>query len=242
MTGTALEGTDVLVIGGTSGIGHEVARQARALGARLIITGRDPDRLAAAGERLGGARTDRLDAHDGEALDAFFERLGPVDHIVSMVGDSMAGGFLETSPETMRHVLHSKFWTNWMIGRHAATALRAGGSVTFTAGTGGRAQDISASYVANLGVGALVEGLAFEMAPERRANGVAPTFMGSHTAFWKDMPDDALEEQQTGFSQTVPLGRVGDVDEVASVYLHLMGNAFITGQVLAVDGGVMLDK
>jgi NAD(P)-dependent dehydrogenase (short-subunit alcohol dehydrogenase family) len=242
MSATALRGKDVLVIGGSSGIGHEIARQGRALGADLIITGRDPARLASAGERLGGVRAERLDAHDGAALDAFFEKLGAVDHIVSMVGDSMAGGFLTTPPETMRHVLHSKFWTNWMIGRHAATALRVGGSVTFTAGTGGRAQDISASYVANLAVGALVEGLAYELAPERRVNAVAPTFMGSNTAFWKDMPDEALEQQQAGFGQVVPLARVGTVDEVASAYVHLMTNTFVTGQLLAVDGGVMLDK
>jgi hypothetical protein len=85
-----------------------------------------------------------LDAHDEAALEKFFSKLAAVDHLVSMVGDSMAGGFLTTSPETMRHVLHSKFWTNWMIGRHAAPKLRAGGSITYTAGTGGRAQDISA--------------------------------------------------------------------------------------------------
>jgi short-subunit dehydrogenase len=78
-----------------------------------------------------------LDAHDDTALERFFARLEPVDHLVSMVGDSMSGGFLTTTPETMRHVLHSKFWTNWMIGKHAASKLRDGGSITFTAGTGG---------------------------------------------------------------------------------------------------------
>jgi len=46
----------------------------------------------------------------------------------------------------------------------------------------------------------------------------------------------------TGFAETVPLKRVGTVEEVASVYLHLMTNGFITGQVVAVDGGVMLRK
>jgi NAD(P)-dependent dehydrogenase (short-subunit alcohol dehydrogenase family) len=154
----------------------------------------------------------------------------------------MSGGFLTTTPETMRHVLHSKFWTNWMIGRHAAVVLRAGGSLTFTSGTGARAQDACATYVANLGLGALVEGLAFEMSPDRRVNAVAPTFMGTNTAFWKDMPPEALEKQQAGFSRLVPLRRVGTVAEVASGYLHLMTNTFVTGQILAVDGGAMLDK
>jgi NAD(P)-dependent dehydrogenase (short-subunit alcohol dehydrogenase family) len=242
LTSTPLQGSTVVVIGGSSGIGYEVARQARHLGATLTITGRDAHRLEAAAETLDVADIAVLDAHDGTALAAFFTGLAHVDHIVSMVGDSMAGGFLTTTPDIMRHVLHSKFWTNWMIGRHAATKLRAGGSLTFTSGTGGRAHDISATYVANLGLGALVAGLAYEMAPHHRVNAIAPTFMGTHTAFWKDLTAGQLEQRQAEFGKRVPLNRVGTVLEVGSAYIHLMTNAFVTGQVLAVDGGVMLDK
>lgn len=237
-----LHGKRVLVIGGSSGIGFEIAQQAQAIGAELLVTGRDPDRLTEAADRLGDVRSAQLDAHDHSALEHLFSELAPQDHIVSMVGDSMTGGFLTTTPDTMRHVLHSKFSTNWMIGRHAATNLRAGGSLTFTAGTGARAQDGCASYVANLALGGLVEGLAFEIAPDRRVNAVAPTFMGAGTGFWKDLTADAVDQQQTAFAQLVPLGRVGTVAEVASAYISLITNTFITGQVLAVDGGVMLDK
>lgn len=239
---SALGGKTVVVIGGSSGIGHEVARQARAYGADAMITGRDPRRLAKATDVLDGVRSALLDAHDETALDRFFGELGGVDHLVSMVGDSMAGGFLATTPKTMRHVLHSKFFTNWLIGRHAATTLHTSGSLTFTAGTGGRAQDVSASYVANLGLGALVAGLAHEMAPRHRVNAVAPTFMGTSTEFWRDAPAGELQRMQTDFAHRVPLQRIATVTEVACSYLHLMTNTFITGQVLAVDGGVMLDK
>jgi NADP-dependent 3-hydroxy acid dehydrogenase YdfG len=91
----------VVVIGGSSGIGHEVARQASAQGARLIITGRTEVKLAAAAQRLGGAVNKAvLDAHDEAALEHFFVRLDAIDHVVSMIGDSMAGGFLTTTPET----------------------------------------------------------------------------------------------------------------------------------------------
>jgi NAD(P)-dependent dehydrogenase (short-subunit alcohol dehydrogenase family) len=129
-----------------------------------------------------------------------------------------------------------------MIGRHAAPKLRNGGSLTFTSGTGGRPQDISASYVANLGIGALVQGLASELAPHIRVNAVAPTFMGTGTGFWKDLPYAEIEKAQAVFSQSVPLQRVGTVEEVALAYLHFMMNGFATGQVMAVDGGVMLRK
>jgi hypothetical protein len=60
-----------------------------------------------------------------------------------MIGDSMSGGFMTTSPDTMRHVLYSKFWSNWMIGRYGSVKIGEGGSITFTSGTGGHPQDIS---------------------------------------------------------------------------------------------------
>jgi NAD(P)-dependent dehydrogenase (short-subunit alcohol dehydrogenase family) len=150
----------------------------------------------------------------------------------------MAGGFLSTTPDTMHHVLHSKFWTNWVIGRHAASNLRDGGSIIFTTGTGGRPHDVSATYVANLGIGALVQGLAVELAPRIRVNAVAPTYMD--TPFWRELPRDEFEATKAAVTERVPLRRLGEVDEVASAYEHLMSNRFITGQVLAVDGGVML--
>lgn len=239
----SLEQQTVAVIGGSSGIGLEVARQASALGARLVIAGRDPAKLANATAGLSGeVRTAALDAHDQAALDGFFAALGGADHVVSMIGDSMAGGFLATTPATMRHVLHSKFWTNWLIGRNAATCLREGGSITFTSGTGGRPHEISATYVANLGIGALVQGLAAELAPGIRVNAIAPTFMGTATAFWRGMPPSDLAAAEAAFRDSVPLKRLATAAEAAAAYIHLMTNSFITGQVLAVDGGVMLAK
>ena len=243
MTRNRLEGQAVLVIGGSSGIGHEVARQAIELGAHVTIAARNPSKLAAAAQRFGGAvRMVVVDAHEEAQVESAFSDLDGFDHIVSMVGDSMSGGFLTTGQETMRHVLHSKFWSNWIIGRHAAGTIRAGGSMTFTSGTGGSPHEVSASYVANLCISALVQGLAYELAPRVRVNAVAPTFMGSSTSFWKDLPAGGLQRAQDEFAEKVPLERTATPEEVASAYIHLMGNGFITGQVLPVDGGVMLGR
>jgi NAD(P)-dependent dehydrogenase (short-subunit alcohol dehydrogenase family) len=101
---------------------------------------------------------------------------------------------------------------------------------------------VSASYVANLSISALVQGLACELAPGVRANAVSPTLMGNSTSFWREVPADELEHAQTEFAETVPLKRTATSEEVASAYIHLMGNDFITGQVLPVDGGVMLGR
>jgi NAD(P)-dependent dehydrogenase (short-subunit alcohol dehydrogenase family) len=233
-----LSGRTVLVIGGSSGIGAEVARRAAAAGAQLVLTGRDDAKLAAAAARIGATRTEAFDAHDEPALTSFFDRVGEVDHVVSMIGDSMSGGFLETTPDTMRHVLASKFATNWAIARLAAGRIRDGGSMTFTAGTGGRPHDTSATSVANLGIGAMVQGLAVEVAPAVRVNAVAPTFMD--TPFWRVLSREQVDAIRAGFVPRVPLRRLGTVEEVADAYVFLMSATFVTGQVLAVDGGVSL--
>jgi NAD(P)-dependent dehydrogenase (short-subunit alcohol dehydrogenase family) len=237
----SLDGQTVVVIGGSSGIGSQVARQASALGANLVIAGRHPDKLAkAAADLPGQVRTVAVDAHDEAALHGLFATLDGPNHVVSMIGDSMSGGFLTTTSETMHRVLHSKFITNWLIGQKAATCLREGGSLTYTSGTGGRPHEISATYVANLGIGALVQGLAVELAPAVRVNAVAPTFMGTATAFWRDMSAADLASAESAFRDRVPLKRLATTTDVAAGYLDLITNSCITGQVLAVDGGVML--
>ncbi|MEU4393795.1 SDR family oxidoreductase [Kribbella sp. NPDC023855] len=239
---TTLRGRRIVIVGGSSGIGRAIAAQAGQLGAEVTITGRDRDKLERAAKAVNAAKTAVLDAHDTAALDDFFASLEPTDHLVSMVGDSMAGGFLDTSEDVMLHVLNSKFLTNWRIGTRAGKVLNPGGSLTFTAGTGGRPHEISATYVANLGLGALVQGLAYELAPTIRVNAVAPTFMGTRTAFWRDQPSQAIAEQAAAFAEAVPLRRIATPDEVAATYLHLITNDYLTGQVVAVDGGVMLGR
>jgi NAD(P)-dependent dehydrogenase (short-subunit alcohol dehydrogenase family) len=236
-----LDGKKVVVIGGSSGIGLAIARQARAAGASLVIVGRDPVKLSHASSALGGdAQTVVADAHDHAALEVFIAALPAFDHLVSMIGDTMAGGFLQTPLDTMQQVLHSKFWTNLMIARFAVPHLRDGGSITFTSGSGVRAQEAAASYVANEALAAMAQGLGSELGPRVRVNVVAPAFMD--TALWRAKPREDIDARIRSYSQVNPLGRLGTPEEVASAYLFLMVNAYTTGQVLRIDGGMMLRK
>ncbi|HDG1684601.1 TPA: SDR family oxidoreductase [Kluyvera cryocrescens] len=238
----SLQQQTLMIIGGSSGIGLRVAEMAADAGANLIIIGRDPQRLAKAQAQLQPYGVTvvlhRVDAHDHNALTALFATQPEFDHLVSMVGDVMGGGFLNASMEAIRHVLESKFFTNVKIGQLAAKKLRTGGSLVFTSGTGGRAQDACASYVGNLGINALVEGLAVEMAPRVRVNAVSPTW--TVTPFWREMPAEQLAATQQRFAQAIPLGRTASIDDLAQTYLFLLQNDFITGQHIAIDGGIML--
>ncbi|WP_066092190.1 SDR family oxidoreductase [Xanthomonas massiliensis] len=237
-----LKDKTLVVIGGSSGIGLRVAQLAAAEGARLVLVGRDGGRLEAAraglATRGAAVETRQADAHDHAALEALFAGLPAFDHLVSMIGDVNGGGFLANDLATIRHVIESKFFTNVRIGQLAAARLREGGSLVFTSGTGGRAQDACGSYVGNLGIDALVEGLAVELAPRARVNAVSPTW--TPTPFWRDVPHAQVEATRLHFEQTIPLRRTATIDELATAYLFLMKNGFVTGQHLAVDGGIML--
>lgn len=237
-----LKNRKVAIIGGSSGIGFRIAERAAAEGAELILLGRHLPRLEEAQQQLQaqGAKVNIVvvDAHDHAALETVFAGLPAIDHLVSMIGDVMGGGFLSASMAVIRHVMESKFFTNVKIGQLAAAVLNPGGSLIYTSGTGGRAQDACASYVGNLGINALVEGLAVEMAPNRRVNAVSPTW--TVTPFWRDVPPEQVAATQQRFSQAIPLKRTADIDELAQAYLFLMKNSFITGQHIAVDGGIML--
>jgi NAD(P)-dependent dehydrogenase (short-subunit alcohol dehydrogenase family) len=236
-----LERKKVVVIGGSSGIGLAIARQARAEGASVVIVGRDPVKVSSAASMLGGNAQGVVgDAHDHSALQEFIAALPEFDHLVSMIGDTMAGGFLHTPLDTMRHVLHSKFWTNLLIARFAAPLVRDGGSMTFTSGSGVRAQEAAASYVANQALAAMAQGLGSELGPRVRVNVVAPAFMD--TALWRAKPREEIDARIRSYSQINPLGRLGTPEEVASAYIFLMLNTYTTGQVLHIDGGTMLRK
>jgi len=231
----------LVLIGGSSGIGLRVAEQVAAPGVVLVIVGRNAERLAGARERLGalGAQvaTEQVDAHDHAALESLFERLPAFDHLVSMVGDVMGGGFLANDMSTIRRSMESKFFTNVRIGQLAARRVRDGGSLVFTSGVG-RVHQACAAVIGNLAINAMVQGLAVELAPRVRVNAVSPTW--TDTPFWRDMPAAQREALHAQVAQGLPLRRTARIDELAQAYVFLMANGFVTGQHLDVDGGAML--
>src|SRR6516164_10552572 len=95
-----LLGQTVVVIGGSAGIGLETARRARAEGASVILTGRNPERLKQAALELDAQRTAAFDATDPDSLQAFFQDLlTPIDHVMVTAGAPHYGPPLEMPPE-----------------------------------------------------------------------------------------------------------------------------------------------
>ncbi|WP_176084217.1 SDR family oxidoreductase [Martelella sp. HB161492] len=237
-----LSNKTVLILAGSSGFGFEIAQLAGAQGAKLIIVGRDEDKCEHAAARLqaGGSLAEgyALNATDSDALRGLLEAIGPVDHAVSMVGGAMGGGFLAADMATIRNAIEDKFFSNLQIARTLAPYLAETGSLTLTAGSGGRPDNASGAIVGNEGISTLVRGLAVELAPRARANAVAPTW--TPTPLWRDVPAAEVEATRLRFAGQIPLARTGKPREVALAYLFLMQCGFITGQTIIVDGGLAL--
>src|SRR5215468_9691135 len=132
-----LLGQTVVVIGGSAGIGLETARRARAEGASVILTGRNPERLKQAALDVDAQRTAAFDANDPTSLQSFFQDLPtPIDHVMVTAGTPHYGPPLDMPPEEARRGLTEHLLLALEIARGAANKVRPPGSLVFMGGTG----------------------------------------------------------------------------------------------------------
>ena len=234
-----LQGKQVLVVGGGSGIGLAVARAALGEGARVAIASTNAERLAAAAEGLGGVPWHRLDITDEAEVARFFAGHAPFDHIVSTAGDwgkARRGPFAEMNLDDARALFGVRFWGAANLAKHGCPAITAGGSLTLTSGMSAfcpQKGSVMATAMAG-SVEHLVYGLSVEFAPDVRVNGVFPG--GVATEIFRNLPEAMRTAEEARFA-TQPIPRIGEPDEVAQAYLYLMKCGYVTGQIIKVDGG-----
>lgn len=229
----SLQGESVVVIGGSSGIGLAIAGRARAEGALVTIGGRSEERLQQASRALGEVDVARIDISNEASVNAFFEPLTHVDHLVICAGTVGPSAVVQSSLETLRAVVEQRLWGAVYAVRATAPKME-GGSITFTSGgIAARPRAGAALSTATLGaVESLARALALELAPTR-VNCVAPGAVA--TPLWGVGP--AAEGRIAEHGRALPVGRVGTADELAQVYLMVMTTGYLTGEVLHVDGG-----
>ncbi|MET7451580.1 SDR family oxidoreductase [Streptomyces sp. NPDC005574] len=234
-----LSGNTVVVIGGSSGIGLETARQAHAAGAKLILTGRDQGRLDAARDELG-ALAATLVLSDAEGLRRFFAELPlPVDHVLVSGGGPVYAPILEMDFDQARSVLDEHVLGSLRIARECADRVRPGGSLTYITGTHARRPGVGLSIaaVAAAALPAVVANAALELAP-MRVNAIAAGFVD--TPLSAHLLGDEIEARREQLRATLPIRRVVGPADVAALALHLMTNTALTGATYDVDGGQQL--
>jgi len=233
-----LSGATVFVIGGSCGIGLATARLVRELGADVIITARDPDRLHRAELELG-ARGAAFDATDHGLLDRFFRELpGPLDHVLVSSSWPYYAPFAELDFDKARRDVDAHFWTPLQVARNAAQAVRPGGSLLFIGGTGGRRPAVGPVLAAlTAALPAMTKSLALDLAPVR-VNLIAPGFVD--TPLSAAILGSDLDERRTQLGKTLPIRRVVGPSDVAALAVHLMTNTAVTGATFDIDGGQQL--
>lgn len=228
------------ILGGNSGIGLATAESMARAGARVTLVGRSAERTRAAADALG-ARAEVADGGDAHAMAALFGRVGPVDHLVlSAAGGTGFGAIDALETADLRQGFEEKFWVYWTALKAALGHMAPDGSVTLVGAVRARMADPGTIGLAaiNGALEAMVPGLARGLAPIR-VNLVAPGVIDTPT--WAGM---AEAERQALFAhygaERIPVGRVGQAEEVADAILGLAANRFVTGTILPVDGGMHL--
>ena len=235
-----LLGQTVVVIGGSAGIGLETARRARAEGAEVILTGRNPERLARAAREVGAMSTAAFDATETDRLERFFDDLPkPIDQLMVSGGGPYYAplaemDFAEVRADVERHLL-----LPLRVGRLSIGMVRPGGSLLFIGGTGGRRRGVGLTLIGALTAAtpALVENLAVELAPIR-VNLVAPGFVDTDLS--ASLLGESLDARREELRATLPIGRVVGPEDVATLAVHLMSNTALTGGTYDIDGGQKL--
>ena len=232
-----LAGQTVVLIGGSAGIGLETARRARAEGADVILTGRNPDRLEQAAREVGAQRTAAFDANDTASLEAFFRDLpAPIDHVLVTAGGPYYGPLLEMDSATVRQALSGHVVLGLEVARNAAGRMRPGGTLLLMGGTGGRriAPGLGIASAATAVLPPFTAALALELAPVR-VNLIAAGFVD--TPLSASLLGDRLEERRNELRTTLPIRRVVGPADVAALAVHIMTNTALTGATYDIDGG-----
>jgi NAD(P)-dependent dehydrogenase (short-subunit alcohol dehydrogenase family) len=232
-----LDGQTVVVIGGSAGIGLETARRARVEGAEVIITGRNPDRLARAAREVGAQRTAAFDAGDAAAMARFFEDLpAPIDHVMVTAGGPRYGPLLEMDAAQVREALSDHVVVALEVARNAAGKMRNGGTLLLMGGTGGRrvGHGLGIVSAATAALPPFTAALALELAPVR-VNLIAAGFVD--TPLSASLLGDRLDARREELRATLPIGRVVGPTDVAALAVHIMSNTALTGATYDIDGG-----
>lgn len=245
----SLEGKTVLVTGASSGIGRTTAIECSKMGASIIITARNKERLNTTMESLS---TESGQAHQMVLADLSSEEgvNALVDELPHLDGVSLNAGIVKTLPvkfinkEDLTDVLNVNMMGPILLAQRLLKKkiITRGSSVVFTSSIGG----VMISTVGNTmygvskgGLNAFMKGMALEMASIGiRSNSVNPGFVATNILSAGTISEEDLKKNVAAY----PLGRFGKPEDIAHAIIYLLSDAssWVTGHTLVVDGGVIL--
>jgi meso-butanediol dehydrogenase/(S,S)-butanediol dehydrogenase/diacetyl reductase len=247
-----LDARVAIVSGGGTGIGAATARRFAAEGARVVVTGRRPEPIAAVAEEIGGLAVagDAVDAeHAAAAVEAARRSFGGLDVVVANAGVGFGGTAGDVPEDTWRRTIDVNVTGPLLLVRAALPAMleRGGGAIVLVSSVSGLVSSpASAAYATSkAALLGLMRSLAVDYGPSGiRTNAVCPGWVET------PMGDEAMEEvmERRGIdrdeayrlvTEHVPLGRAATADEIAACCLFLAGPeaSIVNGASLLADGG-----
>jgi 3-oxoacyl-[acyl-carrier protein] reductase len=242
-----LQGQVALVTGGSRGIGLAIARELAQAGARLALVARDGTRAEAAAAELPGEghRGYACDVADAEACAALVKQVegdfGQLDVLVNNAGVTRDNVLMRIKDDDWNAVLDTNLRGAFNLMRAASRGMmkrRSGRIVNITSVVGIIGNAGQANYAASkAGLIGLTKSVAKELAGRGvLVNAVAPGYIET------DMTSDLPEAARTALMSNIALGRLGRPEDIAPAVRFLAGPgaAYITGQTLVVDGGMVM--
>jgi NAD(P)-dependent dehydrogenase (short-subunit alcohol dehydrogenase family) len=249
-----LQGKRILVTGGGTGLGREIAAQYLRLGAAVDLCGRrkgvlDETAAALIARHGGVVRTHAVDIRDAAAVDAMVQAIwddgGPLDALVNNAAGNFISRTKDLSPRGFdaiaNIVLHGTFYVTHAVGRRWIDGGRRGSVVSIlVTWIWGGSPYVVPSAMSKAGVHVMTQSLAVEWAPYGiRLNAIAPGPFPTEGMSARLSPGQTAEERAAGKN---PMGRIGRMDELANLATFLVadGCEWLTGQTLALDGAAHL--
>jgi 3-oxoacyl-[acyl-carrier protein] reductase len=231
-----------VVVGGASGIGRAVAHALAADDCQVTVADRNAEGARTVAAELGEPHTAAtLEVTDEASVRALFEHAGALDVVVNTAGYSGIGLITDLAVEDFRSVVDVCLTGAFLVIKHAAPRLRDGGALVSLSSLNGRqpAAAMSAYCAAKAGLSMLTQVAALELAPRGiRVNAVAPGFV--HTPLTE--PATQIPGVLDEYLENTPLGRAGTPEDIAEAVVFLTKAAWLTGEVLDLNGGAHMKR
>lgn len=236
-----------VITGGTTGIGLATAQLFIEEGAKVIVTGRNPETLGQARTILGSAAdVIAADTSDLKAVEELFktiaERYKKIDTLFVNAGIAKFAPLDQSSPEMFDEQFNVNVRGAYFTAKHAAPLIADGGAILFTASmVTSIAEPMASVYSATkAALRSFGRSLASELAPKIRVNTISPGPIETPIFGKLGLPPEVIQGFAADMMQRNPLKRIGHVDDIAKAALFLLSNesSYVTGIELFVDGGM----